>query len=188
VTGYRTMNSSAITVGQDHTVLANRGPLGPVLTIGGTFFGLWVITVLWLWLSSGQNPLDGFANRASAIISILTVIWIGCVVLFVEIVTWVNMPNELLVREDSVEGSPPREYGNPPRPRQVVIRFEDVRSIGWGGLGPCVLAGPGGVRAQDRRDAMLLVTSRNARILREKWLAWKGLAEQTAVNTPVGSS
>ena len=169
------------------TSFPNHSLAGPLATIGGTFSVIWIITLTSAWLSFKQDPFEGFGNRASVVITSLTIIWVGCVLLFAWIATWVDMPRELVIGNDYVEGTPPRLYGNPPRPRHVVIHFEDIRKVGWGGLGPCVTAGPGSLRVRDPRDAALLLSFRNSRILRDRWTAWKGQQRTSpiSVNRPI---
>lgn len=140
------------------------------LSAFGLLFGLlWLATALILQLRLNQNPFLFWANAASRTTTLVGLTWALFVVPFLAwLVVWVNAPRQIIIGPDFVEGSPPRLRGRPPARRRVVIRFEVLGRVGWTLLGPVVQG-----NRMASRGSMLLLSPRNAKIIRQRWDQWK---------------
>jgi hypothetical protein len=136
-------------------------------------WGFW-ITLLWfalawgLQIRFGQDPFLGWANVASRTLTMVGLVWVFCVFFFSWLLNWVMAPRQVIIGPDYVEGSPPRLLGTPPKPRDIVIRFNVLGSVRWNLLGPAALGGPNAPPG-----AAMLLSYKNAKLIRGKWTEWK---------------
>ena len=140
-----------------------------ILGMGQVVAGAWAVLVVAMALYYQDDPLEGWANLPSRIVTVLGILWLlGGAIGGGYMLSYANAPPTLRIGRDYVEGSPPRRYYAIGGPTHLRIRFDEIRSIGWTGVGPAVLT--------DRRGPLgfgFIVSYPNAKILRERLGAWK---------------
>jgi len=152
--------------------LVNHATPFTTVTIAFWFLLMWVGFALAVGVSFDENSFTGWGNVASRATTMLGVAWVFFVLFISWLFNWVMGPPSIRIGPDSFEGTPPRLSRRSTDGRSIVIRFDELKSVGWNLLGPSAVGSPG-----KPGGPIMLLTVRNAKVLRAHWAAWKGRRE-----------
>jgi len=154
-------------------ILSNRGYPWIFGWMMGYVAIIWVALALWLYLDTSDGPFVSLDNRGTLLLTELGIAWLVLVAGFSWLEAWNRCPPEIRVTNNSVIGSPPRKWGNPPRRVYVELPFSSIRYVrmldGWG---PAIQTGPRSILARSSENRIFHLTPRNARIIRDRWKEW----------------
>jgi hypothetical protein len=159
--------------------LTNRAWPFTVVVLG-LWFALLCFGLPWaLEIHFGQSPFLLWANFPSRVLLLVGLAWTVCAPFLSWIFNYVCAPPRIIRGEDGVERTPPRRYAPSSSRRSAVIRFAAMRGAGWNLLGPSVV----GSRSAPN-GAMLLLSHRNSKAVRERWIRWKEQQDASLADRP----